>query len=103
MKLVQMFLDYGRMGDVVGLFVVDDFEEFKKKITSSYIYFGEILGKHSEVTYSNMSPEEFDLQFRVIEIDGTALQTIVDVMGTTLSGYNPLDYIEEDEEDDSDE
>lgn len=46
-KIYKYYLDCGRVGEVFGVFVEDD-ENIKKSIGTN-IYFGEILGKHSEI------------------------------------------------------
>ena len=88
------------MGDVQGLFVANDAtiaENIGKRV-----YFGEILGKHSEV-YGNL--DESDLT--VLSEDQDKIRWLVEVVGngnSTISGYNPLAYIPEEElEDDEDE
>lgn len=89
-KLFSFFWDCGRMGSLEGLFVAT--QEDIDRIMGKEIYFGEVLGKHSEI-YGNLS--EGDL--RVIEIDQEAIDKIVAVTGETISGFNPLDYYEPEE------
>ncbi|ADQ53308.1 hypothetical protein 65p300 [Aeromonas phage 65] len=47
LKLYRFYWDAGRGGSVEGLFVEDS--EVVEKYIGSDVYFGEILGKHSEV------------------------------------------------------
>jgi len=55
------------------------------------IYFGEVLGKHSEI-YGTL--EEGDLIVK--SEDQRFIDQLVAVIGSpTVSGYNPLDYIGE--------
>ena len=88
--LVKFYWDYGRVGSVNGLFV-----STKEKIENLYgkeIYFGEILGKHSEV-YGDISENDFT----IISEDQDKIDWLEEIMESkTISGYNPLDYYEED-------
>lgn len=86
--LVRFFWDCGRMGDVEGLFVTT--EEALEKAYGKRVYFGEILGKHSEV-YGTLDREDITL----VTDDQDFITRIVDLLGSDLSGYNPLDKIEE--------
>lgn len=85
-KLYRFGWDCGRQGNVDGLFVAE--EDDVKKAIGKRIYFGEILGKHSEV-YGDL--EEADIE--VITGD----QAVISIFEEhdISSGYNPLDYIEE--------
>jgi hypothetical protein len=84
-------LDFGRMGEVTSIFVATE-EEIEEAL-GKQIYFGEILGKHSEV-FCDLEREHL----KKIEIDSDAVTKVVAELGRTWSGYNPLEYI--DEEDD---
>lgn len=87
-NLYRFFWDCGRMGDVEGLFVATP-EEVDKNI-GRIVYFGEILGKHSEITGSL---DEEDLE--IVSSDQDFINKLVDILGTDISGYNPLDNIED--------
>jgi len=89
--LVQFFWDCGRMGDVEGLFVTT--EEELERAYGKQVYFGEILGKHSEV-YGTLDREDITL----VTDDQDFITRIVDLLGTDLSGYNPLDKLQESDE-----
>ncbi|KAA9007242.1 hypothetical protein D3C73_184980 [compost metagenome] len=80
--------DCGRMGDVEGLFVATE-EEIKDAIGKE-VYFGEILGKHSEIfgTFDESDIEKLD-------ISPDAVNEVSKYLGETWSGYNPLEYINE--------
>lgn len=79
------------MGDVEGLFVADD--EKVEVSLGKQVYFGEILGKHSEV-YGTL--DEADLQ--VLSDDQDFIEKVVSIFGDNLPiGYNPLSYIEDQE------
>ena len=84
--LVQFFWDCGRMGDVDGIFVTT--QEELDKAYGKEVYFGEILGKHSEV-YGTL--EEKDIT--VLSDDQEFITKFVEIVGENPSGYNPLSYI----------
>ena len=88
--LWQFHWDIHRMGHVRGQFVATD-EEVKKHIGRK-VYFGEILGKHSNV-YGTL--EEKDL-FRLT--DDEEFIAKFEQYGCA-TGYNPLEYLSDDEED----
>ena len=83
--LWKFFWDCGRSGKVEGVFKATK-EEVENAI-GKHIYFGEILGKHSEVEGT---------------LDDCDCELISDepifVMNSVESGYNPLSYIYEDED-----
>ena len=89
-KLFKFYWDCGRMGELEGLFVAT--QEEVDRVIDKEIYFGEVLGKHSDI-YGTL--EASDLQ--IIPIDESAVNAIVAVTGATISGYNPLAYYEEQE------
>jgi hypothetical protein len=98
MKVIARFYwDCGRMGEVDGLFVTT-----KEALESAYgkdIYFGEILGKHSEVSGTL---DEGDIT--ILTEDQDFITKFIEIMGDdNVSGYNPLDYIEERDEYENDE
>lgn len=84
--------DVRRMGKVRGMFIATD-EEVEKHI-GAQVYFGEILGKHSEI-HGTLDREDLtrltdDAEFIAkFEEYGCA------------SGYNPLRYLAETEEEES--
>lgn len=85
-KLYRFHVDCGRSGDLRGLFVADDEADIKPAIGLK-IHFGEVLGKHSDVTItledSEVQPLTDDAAFiaKFEEYD-------------CASGFNPLAYIE---------
>lgn len=90
-KLYKFNWDCGRMGDVDGIFIAD--EKDVKKIIGKEIWFGEILGKHSDVGGIIEKDEITELTS-----DQKFINKCVEIFGSlSLSGYNPLDYIEEQE------
>lgn len=81
------------MGCVESVFIAEESEV--EHAIGQDAYFGEILGKHSDIS--------FDLKanhFRVILIDQDAVLEIQKAVGDTLSGYNPLFYVEDPMEED---
>ena len=90
--LYEMDIDCGRMGNVTGLFVAD--KETVEQTIGKYIYFGEVLGKHSEVSGAL---EEADLTIKSEDQD--FITKLVEIIGSNnISGYNPLNYLQEDME-----
>lgn len=89
----SFYWDYGRMGDVSGVFIADEVDV--KNIIGKNVYFGEILGKHSEV-YGIVEEKDIELKTN----DQAFISKFEGIMGEDWSsGYNPLDYYEGDEED----
>lgn len=81
--LWSFYWDCGRMGSVEGVFKAT--KETVENAIGKTVYFGEILGKCSEI--------EGELEKGDIELVST---DPVYVSSATVSGYNPLDYIYED-------
>lgn len=86
--IVSMSLDYGRCGKVKGVFLVskEDFELAKK--LNPQVYFGEILGKHSEV-YCDFN----EISFEVKTEDQEKVNALIE-MDMHSSGYDPFEYLE---------
>ena len=87
-KLYRFYKDVGRHGEIEGLFIATD-EKVANTIGKT-VYFGEILGKHSEVIV--------DLEvshFSVITADQCVIQILQDKLGESCIGYNPLDFLDE--------
>ena len=89
-KVYSFYWDCSRMGSLDGIFVADE-EEVKNAIGAN-LYFGEVLGKHSEI-YGTL--EEKDIT--VLSDDPKDVEVIKRLIpdGT---GFNPLDYLPEDED-----
>lgn len=85
--LWRFYWDCGRMGDVESLFVATDSQI--KEALGKHVYFGEILGKHSEI-YGDF--EECDVE--KIDLDPDTVGTVTAILGETWSGYNPLKHIQ---------
>lgn len=86
--LASFHWDCGRMGDVEGLFVTT-----REELAAGYgksVYFGEILGKHSEV-YGFLEEKDITIE----SDDEEFIDKLVSLLGEHISGYNPLDNIQE--------
>lgn len=90
-KLYSFYWDCGRMGNLQGLFIAEQSEV--DKILGKEVYFGEVLGKHSEV-YGEIG----DSDIEVVSEDQEKVEWLEKLLGSTVSGYNPLDYYEETED-----
>lgn len=90
--IYEFFWDCGRMGELSGTFIADSKDI--TKIQGKHIYFGEVLGKHSEV-FGNI--DEGDIELKTD--DQNFIRTFEEIMGEDWStGYNPLDYYDADED-----
>lgn len=89
-NLYSFHWDCGRSGDLDGLFIE---EEWKVKgIIGEEIYFGEVLGKHSEI-YGTIEEGE------IVKIDipeSVVVELKKAFKRKTISGFNPLDYYDVD-------
>ncbi len=85
----KFYCDFRRMGDLEGVFVADS-KDIQNAIGQT-AYFGEVLGKHSDV-YCELD----DSMFTLVSED----PTVVDVIHThgLSSGYNPLSYVNQEDE-----
>ena len=90
-KLYSFFWDCGRMGDVEGLFIAEESEV--DSAIGSQVYFGEILGKHSEISGTLSSGD-----LRVISDEQDKIDWLLDIIGCDVSGYNPLYYVQQQED-----
>lgn len=88
-KLYRFHWDCGRMGDVTGIFVADEAKVVEA--IGKCVYFGEILGKHSEVQGTLTSD---DLTVLTGDADFIAKAK---AYGLVPSGYNPLAYMGDDD------
>ena len=85
-RLYRFYEDCGRIGDLRGLFVADDEKDVAPAI-GKRAYFGEVLGKHSEVVIERLEARHFDAL--------TADQDFVAKFKEyrCASGFNPLHNI----------
>lgn len=84
--LWSFYWDCGRSGSLEGLFVATEKEI--EEATGQEVYFGEVLGKHSEV-YGTI--DEGDIS--KVEISPEAVEEVSKHLGETWSGWNPLEYV----------
>ena len=84
--LVQFYWNCGRMGDIEGLFITT--EDELKSWYGREAYFGEVLGKHSEI---DGTIDEGD--FTIKSDDQEFIAKIEELLGEHLSGFYPGDYI----------
>lgn len=88
-KLYKFHWEIKRMGDVTGVFVATD-EEIDE-IIGKTIYFGDVLGKHSEI-YGILEKEDL----KILSEDQDFIVKLIEVFkSSTINGYNPLHYIQE--------
>lgn len=96
-NLYSFYWNVRRMGSVEGLFICDP--ETLESHYGDSVYFGEILGKHSDI-YGTLDREDIKL----VSGDQEKVEWLFNLLGASVSGYNPLDYLsEQDEESEEDE
>lgn len=91
LRLVRFDFDCGRMGSLNGMFVLDEeqWATWEKLVQTKHeIYFGEVLGKHSEIA-GPIDPSDFS----VVTEDQEFCRKFQEFR--CANGYNPLDYLEE--------
>lgn len=81
--IYKFYWDYGRDGEVSGIFVAEDHEI--EEIIGKEVYFGEILGKHSNI-HDRVTSEDIIL----ISQNPEFVRLFEENIGSV--GYNPLDY-----------
>lgn len=94
--IYKYYQDFGRMGYLSGVFVAtaDEIED----IIGKEIYFGEVLGKHSEVA-STMKEEYFTLVTTNEEFVKMFEDYDLSTGTNPFDDYNEEDYDDEDEDD----
>lgn len=89
--LVEFHADCGRMGFLSSTFVTT--REKLDKIKGKEVYFGEVLGKHSEI-YGPVKEE----YFTILNDDQSFIKEFEKHLGEDWSvGHNPFHYWEEDD------
>lgn len=98
LKLYSFFWDCRRQGFLDGLFIAE--EKDVERLIGRTVYFGEVLGKHSDV-FGTIQREEI----KELSDDQDFISKLQECVGRddTISGYNPFDYIELDADEDFDE
>lgn len=91
-KLYKFEVDYGRHGDLSGLFISSD--EELNLLNDTTIFFGEVLGKHSEVWIDDFQWQDY---CTVVSEDQDKINWLIELLGYSISGYNPEDYFYIDE------
>lgn len=85
--LVSFAWDCGRQGDLRGLFICT--QEELDALEGKEVYFGEVLGKHSEI-YGSLQKKDF----RVISVEQDKIDWLEEIMNSkSISGFNPMDYL----------
>lgn len=85
-------VDCGRMGDLEGLFIAEQSDV--EKLIGKDVYFGEVLGKHSEI-YGTVDEDEI----KEISTDIDLINKLESLFeGSTISGYNPFVYTTQNED-----
>lgn len=84
--LWRFYLDCGRSGSLVGLFVASEYDV--EQAIGKEVYFGEVLGKHSEV-YAELGEHHFSK----VDLDSQTVMKVKFVLGRNWSGFNPLEYV----------
>jgi hypothetical protein len=87
-NLYKFYWNCGRMGDVEGLFCATESEV--NNAIGKKLYFGEILGKHSEI-FGELKAEDITL----LSSDQEFTHKFQEVTKGISLGYNPLAYIED--------
>lgn len=85
-KIYKFEADFGRMGDLEGVFVSTD--EKLQELYGKQIYFGEVLGKHSEVILT------LGIQHITEVTDDEKFIELFEQYNLE-NGYNPFDYYDE--------
>ena len=93
-KLLVSFDIDGGYGSLSGLFIAEasqlNFSD-ERGINCNELYFGEVLGKHSEVSFV-MS----DDYLNIVSRDQALIKQLETIFGSkTLSGYNPVEMFEQ--------
>ena len=86
-KIYSYYEEFGRMGELSGVFVSTDEALLAKK--GQLAYFGEVLGKHSDI----FTDEWFD-HVECLTDDQDFIKKAIKY-GLVRSGINPLEYIDD--------
>jgi hypothetical protein len=98
-KLYKFHVYCGRMGDLDGMFVLDESEQQRLfDHVGRDVYFGEVLGKHSEISVTLESSH-----LTMLTDDQEWLAKARELKVSLSSGLNPLEYIDEASDGDEDD
>ena len=87
--IYEFYWDCGRQGDLSGIFVTN--KASVAKLIGKEVYFGEVLGKHSEV-YGTIKEKDIELK----SDDQVFIAQFEAIMGENFeSGTNPLGYYDD--------
>lgn len=97
MKVIARFYwNCERMGSIDGLFMCEKDE--LEKAYGKEVYLGEVLGKHSDI-YGPLNPKDVT----ILTEDQDFIHKVEEIIGLTLSGFNPLEYLKDEEDDENDD
>lgn len=85
----------GRQGSLEGLFITKPEKIYQLISSQTTVYFGEVLGKHSNVACAVKKEDITE-----IPVTENTILDLINNFGTSISGFNPLDYLENDENED---
>lgn len=92
-KLYSFHWDCRRMGDLTGVFIAEENEV--KALIGKEVYFGEVLGKHSEIE-GTIDAEDFTVR----SDDQDLIAKLMGVFdGGHIDGINPFHFLEDELED----
>lgn len=86
-SLYKYYYECGRQGELVGVFVAT--EEEIERLKGVTVDFGEVLGKHSDV-----SDEDVLSHISIVTSDQDFLNHAEELQISLDSGINPLDYLD---------
>ena len=94
-KLYDFYVDYGRSGEITGLFIAD--EDAVKRSIGKHVHLGEVLGKHSDVSF-DLEEDMFIDYFKGQPNPEEKHQLAIDLFGVgSISGINPFNFLSEEE------
>lgn len=91
MKVIyEFFWDCGRMGDLEGIFIAE--EKDVKEAIGEEVYFGEVLGKHSEI-YGVLNEKDLKIKSK----DQDFIKKFEEIIPNGI-GFNPIAALREADE-----
>ena len=90
--IYKFHLDCGRMGDLEGVFIADPIHVEQALASDEEIYYGECLGKHSEIS-EKLTPD----QIKLVTLDIEFIEKFEQL--ELYSGFDPIAlFLEQEEE-----